>query len=109
MSATANAMTLITMSALGYAGATVVMARFGNGPGPVLAAVVGIALLVAVLAEIAALRHLPIGIVYLTILGIETLLVLVAATWFGQSFGFREASGATMILAGTVLLASSHG
>ncbi len=63
----------------------------------------------AVLAEIAALLHLPIGIVYLAILGLETLLVLVAAAWFGEPVGVREAVGAAMILAGTVLLAASDG
>ncbi len=109
MSATASATALIMMSALGYAGATVVMARFSSNYAPVLVAIIGMALLLAVLAEIAALRHLPISIVYLMILGLETLLILVAATWFGQSLGTAELLGAAMILTGTVLLAFSHG
>lgn len=105
----APALGLVLMSALGYAGATILMARLGTGAAPVLAAVIGAALLVAVLAEIAALRHLPIAIVYLAILGTETLLVLGAATFFGQTLGPRELLGAVLVLSGTLVLATAHG
>ena len=100
---------LVGASALGYASATVVMARLGAGPPSVLAALVAVVLGVAVIAEIAALRHLPIGVVYLTILGLETLLVLAVALWFGQALGLREVVGGLLVLAGAVLLAAPQG
>lgn len=100
---------LVLAAAAGYAGATVAMARFGHGPGPAMLAMVGMALTLAVVAKIAAFRHLPIGIVYLAILGGETLLVLGAAACFGQAFGARDALGALLVLSGTVLLAVRQG
>jgi drug/metabolite transporter (DMT)-like permease len=106
---TAPVLGLILLSALGYAGATVVMARFGSQGVVSLVPVVAVALLLAVLAEIAALRHLPIAIVYLAILGIETLLVLAAATWLGQSVGPREVVGAVLILSGALVLVTAQG
>lgn len=109
MIATAPALGLVLLSALGYASATIFMARIGSAGVMSFLPVVGAALLLAVGAEIAALRHLPIAIVYLAILGFETLLVLAAAAWLGQVLGAREIAGATLVLSGTLLLATAHG
>ena len=109
MASATSALGMLLLSALGYAGATVVMARLGAGHPPGLFAVVAAALLLAVFAEIAALRHMPIVVVYLAILGLETLIVLVAAAWLGQAPGLQQLLGATLVLGGTVLLVASHG
>lgn len=100
---------MILVSALGYAGATVVMARFGSGLAPVPVLLVGAALVLAVGSEIVALRQLPIGIVYLAILGLETVLVLVAAACLGEALGLRELVGGALVLTGAVLLAAGQG
>jgi multidrug transporter EmrE-like cation transporter len=100
---------LVIAAATGYAGATVAMARVGHGYGPMILAMVGGAMAFAVIAETAAFRHLPIGIVYLAILGCETLLVLGAAACFGQALGVREALGAILVLSGALVLALGRG
>jgi small multidrug resistance pump len=109
MTPVAPALAMVLISALGYAGATLVMARMGAGHAPILFTLVGAAMGLAVLAEIAALRHLPIGVVYLSILGLEALLILAAATCLGHRPGLTEIVGASLVLAGTAMLATSHG
>lgn len=109
MPSVSPALGLVLFSALGYAGATVLMVRLGGVITPALVALVGAAMLFAVTTEIWALRHLPVGVVYLAILGLETLMVLSAAFWLGQPLGRRELLAAGLVLSGTALLATSSG
>ncbi|WP_102107498.1 hypothetical protein [Oceaniglobus roseus] len=97
---------LVLISALGYAGATLAMKASAHSPAPALLALVAFCLGTAVMAEIAAMRRLALGVTYVTILGLETLAVLAAACLLGDQFGPREMLGGACILLGTLILAA---
>lgn len=94
----------VLASAAFYTVSMVAMKLWGSGPTALLALVIAIALFAAVGAEIAALRHERLGLVYVSILGVEAVMIAVVS-WalFGESFSPRELAGGLMIVAGTAL------
>jgi multidrug transporter EmrE-like cation transporter len=101
-----NPLALALISAVAYAGATLTMKFAAGSVTPLLAILIVALLLTAVAAEIGALRLASLGVIYLTILGSETLLVLLCAMVLGETLGAREMAGAALVLAGTALLAA---
>ena len=96
---------LIVLSAGGYALATVGMklALTASLPLAVLVIVTGFAL--AGVGEIVLLRQAPLSVVYLTIMGVETLLVLGYAAMIGEGLDLRGILGGGLVLAGLALVA----
>ena len=82
---------LVLITALGYVGATIGMKGAAMGivlPGVALA-IAGFA--VALAAEVTLMRQTTLSVVYILILGVETVAILGLAFWLGE--GFQPATG----------------
>ena len=95
---------LVLICAIAYAGATFAMKSASVSPSAAIWLVLFLALGCAVGAEIMLLQRHTLGITYITILGAETLLVLVIAFTMGEGLGPREVMGAALVLAGTAVI-----
>lgn len=99
-------MGLILVTSLGYLLATAGMKQAATTPGLIAFGLVLTGLAAAAVAEIALLRNNPLPSVYVTILAIETILVMAYAVYVGDGFGLRHATGAALVLAGIALAAA---
>lgn len=95
---------LILVSAVGYALATLGMKLASTSLTVMAVLVICIGFLAAALAEISLLRHANLGVIYITIVGVETLLVLGIATVIGEGLDLRRLMGATFVVAGLALV-----
>ncbi len=95
---------LILVSAVGYALATLGMKLASTSLTVMAVLVIGIGFVAATLAEINLLRHANLGVVYITIVGVETLLVLSIAAVIGEGLDFRRLVGASFVMAGLALV-----
>ncbi len=95
---------LILVASLGYTAATVGM-KMGS-TSLTFAAVLLMAggLFAAAAAEVIILKSADLGIVFITIIGIETLLVLTYAAMIGEGLDLRQLTGAGMVLAGIAVV-----
>jgi len=99
---------LLSMTALGYALATVAMKNYAIQPGGLAVAAIAGGLVIAVLAEIILLRQGNMSLVYLGIIVAETTLVLCYASFIGNGLSLPQLGGAVLILAGVGLLSFTH-
>lgn len=97
---------LVLLSALGYAAATLALKAASTAPAFGLIVVLGLCLALACGAELILMRKLDLGVLYLLIIGTETLIVLTAAYLIGEGLAPRDWLGAALILAGAA--AVSH-
>lgn len=97
---------LVVITALGYTVATIGMKVLSDQFAPVGAIILAVGFGAAIIAEIALLRKTDLSVVYITIIGAETMLVLIYATIIGEGFGLRQAVGATLVLVGMLAVAS---
>jgi small multidrug resistance pump len=97
---------LIALCALSYAAATLAMKSVSQTPGFVLVAAIAICLAVAVLAEVILMRNMTMGVTYVAILCVETLLVLVFACALGEVPSIKQIAGALMVLGGAALVSA---
>jgi hypothetical protein len=95
---------LILVSAVGYALATLGMKLASVSLTSMAILVICIGFLAAALAEISLLRHANLGVIYITIVAVETLLVLGIATLIGEGLDLRRIVGATLVVAGLALV-----
>ena len=95
---------LVLICAIAYAGATFAMKSASVTPSTGIWFVLLLALACAVGAEILLLQRQTLGITYITILGAETLLVLLLAASMGEGLGPREIAGAALVLVGTAVI-----
>ncbi len=58
----------------------------------------------SVLAEIKLLRTAELGLVYVAILGVETLIILLATQFMGEGMSSREMVGAGMVIGGAIII-----
>lgn len=96
---------LILVTAFGYVLATVGMKGAASGlllPGIALA-VVGF--LLAFAAEVALMRQTHLSIIYILVLGVETVIILGFAFGIGEGFTLRQALGAIIVLGGLAIVA----
>lgn len=95
---------LVAVAATGYAVATYCMkhaAATGSLPA------VGYAMVIfqlVVIAEVLLLRDMDLSNAYLMIMGVETLMIVAMAVWFGETFSWREIAGGVMVLGGLLLV-----
>ena len=97
---------LVLITALGYVVATVGMkgAAMGHvGLGTVLA-VAGFA--IAFIAEVALMRQTALSVLYILILGVETVLILGIAYGLGEGFTVKQGIGAALVIAGLMAVAA---
>lgn len=99
-----QAILLIGLAAFGYAVATIGLKM---GATTLCLSALGLIALgfgAAILSEVEILRHVDLGIVYISIIGLETLIVLSYAWYIGEALSLRQLGGATMVLAGLVVV-----
>ena len=91
---------LILIASIGYGAATICMkgASTSFSLFPILA--IAACLAAAVLAEVVLLRQVHLGLAYVVILGVETVLVMITAYALGEGLGPRQLTGAMLVLIG---------
>ena len=96
---------LAVTAAAGYAIATIGM-KLASGQWSALAVgFIALGLLAAVQAELILMRGVNLGVLYLSIIALETLLVLAYAFSIGEGLSFREAVGGGLVIAGLMVIA----
>lgn len=97
---------IILLAALGYTVATVGMKFAALGQYPVATALVVAGFVLATVTEIVLLRRGDLTVVYITIIGVETLMILTAAALFGEVVDLRRMIGAGCVVIGIALCSS---
>lgn len=95
---------LILISAAGYGGAAIGMKLTSQTHAPWAIGLVVGGLAVAALTEIMLLRSASLSIIYLVIIGIETLLVLSVAWYLGDRLSGSQIAGCALVLVGVALV-----
>jgi small multidrug resistance pump len=91
---------LSTLTALGYAGATVGMKLAATGaPGRGLV-FMGLGFAAAALAEIVLMRRFDVSMIYVVIIALETLLILCFAYSIGERLSSSQIAGALLVVMG---------
>lgn len=98
---------LIVVSALGYSVATIGMKVATTGVSMIALGLILAGFMAATLAEIVLLRNADLGVIYIMIIGVETLVVLSFAAFIGEGLSLRGMLGASFVLGG-IALVSSH-
>ncbi|ETX29109.1 hypothetical protein [Roseivivax isoporae] len=103
MTATLSPVSTIVLTLLvasGYAVATIGMKLCAEQQlrAGIMLLVLGLACVI--LCEVILLRFTALSVLYLAIVGAETLIVLAYAVWMGEGFGLKQATGAALVLAG---------
>jgi small multidrug resistance pump len=96
---------LVIVAALGYSVATIGMKMGAHALTGAALAVLAVGFLAAAVSEIVLLKSADLGIVYIAIIGVETLVVLSYAWWIGEGLSLRQLGGAGMVLAGLAVVA----
>ena len=101
-------MSLIPLLALASAGfyclSMIAMKSWWTVPGFWTGAVIVVALLVAGAIELVALRNERLGLIYVTILAVEVVIIGAASMYvFGEYYSPREMAGVALVLVGTML------
>lgn len=102
--ALSNKLFLAALSALGYALATLAMkASSDNITSPVLVGLV-LVLAAAVVAEIALLRQMNLGLAYIAIIATETIIILGFAFYIGEGLSLKQLVGGAFIFLGVAIV-----
>ncbi len=95
---------LVAASALGYAIATIGMKLASSTVSIVALGIIALGLLAATVAEVSLLRRVDLGVIYITIIGVESLVVLGFAALIGEGLDLRRMAGSVLVIAGLVLV-----
>ncbi len=98
---------LIVAAALGYVAATYLMKLVAQSGNCGYVGMIAPALLLSVVAEILLLRRVELGLAYIAIIAVETLLVLAIASAIGEGLSPREWLGGSLVIAGTLLVSAA--
>ena len=91
-------------AAVFYVCAMISMKLWADAPTALLTGIIVIALLIGTVFEIAALHGERLGMIYVTILALEVVLIAIAACLlFGESYSYKEVAGCLLVLAGTAV------
>lgn len=97
---------LAIVAAVGYSVATVGMKFATTGLTAVAIALIVAGFVATTFAEVILLRNAGLGVVYITIIGVETLLILGIAAFIGEGLDLRGMLGAGFVLGGLALVLS---
>lgn len=97
---------IIMIAALGYTVATIGMKFASLGVLSVGIALVVSGFLMATLAEVFLLRRGDLTVVYVTITGVETIMILIAGAMLGEIVDMRRIVGAGCVVVGIALCSS---
>jgi len=92
------------VAAICYVTAMISMKVWTEAPSAALVVLIILALVIGTLFEVSALRGERLGMIYVTILGLEVILIATAAILFlGEQFSIREAAGCFLVIVGAAL------
>lgn len=94
---------IIVIAALGYTVATVGMKFAALDSYPIALVLIVAGFILATVAEVFLLRRGDLTVVYVTIIGIETLMILGAAAMMGEIVDLRRLVGAGCVVVGIAL------
>ena len=94
---------LSIVTAFGYAGATIGMKLAAGGTYGAALLFIAIGFVAAALAEILMMQKHDVSMIYVLVIGIETLLVMSFAVWIGETLPMHRIAGAALVLAGLAL------
>jgi drug/metabolite transporter (DMT)-like permease len=97
---------LVVVSAMGYAVATIGMKLASTGVTALAIGVILLGFMAATVAEVTLLRKADLGVIYITIVGVETLMVMAFATLIGEGPNLRTLGGAGLVIAGIALISN---
>jgi len=103
---TPQAVCLIFLAALGYGLATIGLKIGAASPGLSAIAMILIGFSAAALAEMEILKEFELGVVYIMMIGLETLMVLGYAFFIGEGLSLRQVGGASMVLFGLAVVSN---
>lgn len=95
---------LIFTAALAYAVATAGIKMASTLVSPPALLLIGAGFTLATLAEIVLLRQASLGVIYIAIITVETLMVLTLAAMLGEGLTPRQMIGAGLVLAGILIV-----
>lgn len=96
---------LVIITAVGYLLATVGMKGVATGMLWTRCCVALVGFVAAFIAEVILMRSTDLSIVYILIVGVETVLVLAFATGIGEGMTLKQAMGAVLVMSGLALVA----
>lgn len=97
---------ILVLAALGYTVATVGMKLAADRSYGLAAVAIIAGFAVVIVTEIFLLRRADMTIVYVTIIGVETLMILAAGAMMGEVVDMRRILGAGCVVAGIALASS---
>lgn len=97
---------VIMLAALGYTVATVGMKLAADRSYALAAALILSGFVLVIVTEIFLLRRADMTTVYVTIIGVETLMILAAGAMMGEVVDMRRILGAGCVVAGIALVSS---
>ncbi|MDC0343412.1 5-aminolevulinate synthase [bacterium] len=100
-------MTLLLLAAGGYALATVGMKLASGSISIIAVMLIILGMTGATVAEVYLLRGADLPVIYLAIVTCETLLVLIYATYIGETLSLSQVSGGALVLSGFALVTMS--
>lgn len=97
---------VIMLAALGYTVATVGLKLAADRSYTLAAVLIMAGFALVVVTEVFLLRRASMTLVYITIIGAETLMILVAGAMMGEIIDFRRVMGACCVVVGIALASS---
>lgn len=97
---------ILILAALGYTIATVGMKLAADRSYALAAVLIVVGFLLVIVTEVFLLRRADMTIVYVTIIGVETVMILAAGAMMGEVVDFRRVLGAGFVVAGIALASS---
>jgi multidrug transporter EmrE-like cation transporter len=95
---------LLIMTALAYVGSTIAMKSTASQISPFAVLSLALFLAAAGTLEVLVLRQVSLAAAYLTIIGLEALLILLYGIAIGEGLSLREFAGGALVLVGAVVL-----
>lgn len=95
---------LVLAASLGYSAATIGMKIASQSWGPFAVLLLLIGFSMATMAEIILMRGIHLGVLYLIIIAVETLIVLAYAISIGEGLNPRQMVGAGFVLLGLAVV-----
>ena len=95
---------LILIAATGYGVATILIKSLSDGISLGLSTGLALVLLVTVVAEVALLKKIDLGLAYVAIIATETLLVLGYAYFVDEGLSGHAQIGAMFVIVGAILV-----
>ena len=95
---------LVITAALAYAIATAGIKWASDAPSPMALFLIILGFGLATIAEVIVLRQADLGVIYIAIITVETLMVLTLAALIGEGLNAKQLLGAAFVLTGIFIV-----